>query len=100
MASVERSNRVSPIRQLLSSRGQADVTEKTSSRGCKVDDRWLHQSLKVFVLHPNRFNMRAGVEHDLFVGRKRAINVNIHAVQISERRHRAKLATRKQRCEF
>lgn len=46
------------------------------------------------------FNLRASLENILFISSKRAVDVHIDAVQVSQRRHRNSLAAWKQRSKF
>src|SRR5512145_2164551 len=57
-------------------------------------DLWLYEPLKVLIRHTDHFRMGAGIEEDFIIFRQMLIRVDIHSVEVAERRHGANLAIR------
>src|SRR4051794_33511830 len=59
-----------------------------------ADDR-VHETLKIFKLHPHKLAVRSGVEGDFLVVSQRLFDIDGDAIQIAEGRHCAEIAIRK-----
>src|SRR5207249_11796812 len=70
------------------------IASKPANRnsGCKTHHLRLHEAFKVLVAHPDYLRVRAGVEGDLLVVGQGLGDIDLHPVQIAERRHRARFA--------